>query len=347
VRRARAGGVAARIERALFPHFETVLAVDGVSFQIQRGERVAFIGPNGAGKSTTLKLLSGILCPDSGRAEVLGLSPFNDRERLGFHVGTVFGQRSQLWYQLPTRDSFELLRHVYELSREVYRERLDSLTRTFGLEERLDRPVHQLSLGERMRTEIAASLLHAPEIPFLDEPTIGLDVSAKAAVREHLRRETDEDGAAVVLTSHDTGDIERVCDRVIVLHSGHVLLDGPVALLRRRYLGKRRVAVLTQDSCITLDLPGVQLPGRAPYRTTFEIEIGRTPLGALVDAVSRQTTLRDLEIEDPPLRIAGSPKSRRARPSRLRAGTTRASSDASARARCARGAGVLRRTLNG
>lgn len=300
-RRAPEGGVTARLKSALFPEFQDVVAVDGVSFELRRGERVAFIGPNGAGKSTTLKILSGILSADSGRTEVLGLSPFEDRARLGFRVGTVFGQRSQLWYQLPARDSFELFAHVYELPRSVFRERLSSLVEVFELGALLDRPVRELSLGERMRAEVAASLLHAPEILFLDEPTIGLDVTAKAAIREHLLRQSQRDEATLLLTSHDTGDMERVCERVIVIHHGKVLLDAPMALLKRRYLGKRRVTLLTEAADFVLDLPGANVIARAPHRTTLELESERTSLGALVDAVSRETTLRDLEIEEPPL----------------------------------------------
>ena len=301
VRRARHRTARTRLASAFFPRFDEVTAIDGVSFAIERGERVAFIGPNGAGKSTTLKILSGILYPDSGTVEVAGLSPFQDRRRLGFRVGTVFGQRSQLWYQLPARDSFELFSRVYEIPRATYRARLDALTQLFELGHLLDTPVQNLSLGERMRAELAASLLHAPEILFLDEPTIGLDVTAKAAIREHLRSQSREDGATLVLTSHDTGDIERVCERVVVIHGGRVILDCSVAALRRRYLSKRRVTVLSSDANISCELANVVVVSRAPYRTTFEIDVERVPLGALVDAVSRRTTLRDLEIEDPPL----------------------------------------------
>ncbi|MGC4088634.1 MAG: ATP-binding cassette domain-containing protein [Polyangiaceae bacterium] len=298
---APAGNRSVRIANLLSPRYDTITAVERVSFSIQRGERVAFIGPNGAGKSTTLKILSGILYPDSGTATVAGLSPFRDRHRLGFRIGTVFGQRSQLWYQLPALESFELFSRVYEIPRATYLARLAALTEAFELSELLTKPVHNLSLGERMRAEIAASLLHAPEILFLDEPTIGLDVTAKAMIREHLLRQSREDGATLLLTSHDTADIERTCERVIVIDHGKVILDGPVAQLRRRYLGKRRVTVLSGDAQFALTLPNVTVVSRAPYRTTFELDIEHVPLGALVDAVSRCTTLRDLEIEDPPL----------------------------------------------
>jgi ABC-2 type transport system ATP-binding protein len=245
-RRSRGAGARAHIADFLKPRTERVMAVDGVSLRIEPGERVAFIGPNGAGKSTTLKILAGILYPDSGTVTVDGLVPWRDRNALGFRVGTVFGQRSQLWYQLPARATLELLGHVYELPRDVLRTRLDALIHAFALEPLLDRPVRQLSLGERMRCEVAASLLHAPRVLFLDEPTIGLDVTAKATIRELLQRRATEDGTTLLLTSHDTGDIEEVCDRVVIIHRGRILLDTSIEDLKRRYLTTRQVTVTAQ-----------------------------------------------------------------------------------------------------
>src|SRR5689334_1238571 len=227
VRRPRTGGFVARVQDFVRPHTETVTAVDRLSFSIAAGERVAFVGPNGAGKSTTLKVLAGILQPDGGDVRVLGLEPARQRRDLAFRVGTVFGQRSQLWYQLPPRDTFALLGRVYEIAAPEHRRRLGALTAAFGLGAILDTPVRQLSLGERMRCEIAASLLHAPRMLFLDEPTIGLDVSAKAVIRELLHAESAQNGVTLLLTSHDTADIERVCERVIVIHRGRLLWDGP------------------------------------------------------------------------------------------------------------------------
>src|SRR6185369_11604450 len=179
----------------------TVQAIDGLSFSIAPGERVAFIGPNGAGKSTTLKVLAGILRPDAGEVRVLDFVPSDERRRLAFHIGTVFGQRSQLWYQLPPRDTFELLGRVYEIDRRRHRRRIDALTSVFEIGPLIDTPVRQLSLGERMRCEIVASLLHSPHMLFLDEPTIGLDVSAKAVIRELLRTESEREGITLLLTS--------------------------------------------------------------------------------------------------------------------------------------------------
>lgn len=234
-RQPRGPGIRARVADVFAPRSRDVHAVDGISFRVAAGERVAFIGPNGAGKSTTLKILAGILYPSAGHVVVDGLVPWRDRHALGFAIGTVFGQRSQLWYQLAPRDTLELLARVYELPRDVWRARLDALVDAFQLGGLLDRPVRQLSLGERMRCEVAASLLHAPRVLFLDEPTIGLDVTAKATIRELLRRRSTEEGTTLLLTSHDSGDIERVCDRVVIIHRGRILLDASVAEVKRQH----------------------------------------------------------------------------------------------------------------
>jgi len=250
VRRARSGGLSARARDLFRPLTETVQAIDGLSFSIAPGERVAFIGPNGAGKSTTLKVLAGILRPDAGDVRVLGLVPSDERQRLAFHIGTVFGQRSQLWYQLPPRDTFALLGRVYEIDRRQHRRRVEALTALFELEALIDTPVRHLSLGERMRCEIVASLLHSPRLLFLDEPTIGLDVTAKAAIRDLLRTESERERVTLILTSHDTGDIERVCTRVIVIAHGRLLWDGPVAALRSAVIGNRGLEDAPLDEVI-------------------------------------------------------------------------------------------------
>jgi ABC-2 type transport system ATP-binding protein len=301
VRRARRAGVAAPVHDLFRPHTQTVVAVNRLSFSIAPGERVAFIGPNGAGKSTTLKILAGILRPDAGDVRVLGLVPSRERRQLAFQIGTVFGQRSQLWYQLPPRDTFELLGRVYEIDRRQHRRRLDMLTSVFELGTLVDTPVRQLSLGERMRCEIVASLLHSPHILFLDEPTIGLDVSAKAVIRELLRTESERERVTLLLTSHDTGDMERVCTRVIVIHGGRLLWDGPIAALRRTYLKAKRVSLWTDAERLEMTLPGVRVLSSGAYRTELEIALEITSLGHVVDAALRRTAIRDMAIEDAPL----------------------------------------------
>jgi len=301
VRRARGAGFTARVFDLLGPETQTVLAVDRLSFSIAPGERVAFIGPNGAGKSTTLKMLAGILRPDAGDVRVLGFVPSRQRHQLAFQIGTVFGQRSQLWYQLPPRDTFALLGRVYEIDGREHKRRIDALTSVFELGTLVDTPVRHLSLGERMRCEIVASLLHSPRMLFLDEPTIGLDVSAKAAIRELLRSESERQGVTLLLTSHDTGDMERVCKRAIVIHRGQLLWDGPIAALRRSYLKAKRVTVWTEAEHLELTLPGVRVLSSGSYRTELEIALEITPLGQVVDAALRQAAIRDMAIEDAPL----------------------------------------------
>jgi viologen exporter family transport system ATP-binding protein len=301
INRPRRGGVGARLHDFVRPQRERVLAVDDLSFTVRPGERVAFIGPNGAGKSTTLKMLTGILHPDDGAVQVLGFAPSRQRRELAFHIGTVFGQRSQLWYQLPPRDTFALLGRVYEVDPRVHHERITALAQAFALGPLMDTPVRQLSLGERMRCEIAASLLHAPRLLFLDEPTIGLDVSAKAVIRELLQAESERNGVTLLLTSHDTGDMERVCERAIVIHRGRLVWDGTIGDLRRSYLTAKRVTVWSETESLGLALPGVRVISSAAYRTELEVDVQTVPVGVVIDAAIRQGAVRDLAVEDAPL----------------------------------------------
>jgi len=301
VRRPRGIGVGSRLRDLFSRETETVAAVDQLSFSIAPGERVAFIGPNGAGKSTTLKMLAGILQPDGGDVRVLGLVPSRQRRQLAFQIGTVFGQRSQLWYQLPPRDTFELLGRIYEIERGEHRRRIAALTSAFALGALVNTPVRHLSLGERMRCEIVASLLHSPRLLFLDEPTIGLDVSAKAMIRELLWTESERERVTLLLTSHDTGDMERVCTRAIVINHGRLLWDGAISGLRRGYLKSKRVTLWSESERLELRLPGVRVLSSASYRTELEIAPEITPLGHVVDAAQRQAAIRDMAIEDAPL----------------------------------------------
>ena len=301
VRRPRGQDVGGRIRDLFSHHSETVTAVDGLSFSIAPGERVAFIGPNGAGKSTTLKMLSGILQPDAGEVRVFGLDPSRQRRQLAFRIGTVFGQRSQLWYQLPPRDTFELLGRVYEIDPREHRRRTDALASAFGLAAFVNTPVRHLSLGERMRCEIVASLLHSPHLLFLDEPSIGLDVSAKAIIRELLWTESEREGITLLLTSHDTGDMERVCTRAIVINHGRLLWDGAITGLRRGHLKAKRVTLWSESERLELTMPGVRVLSSGAYRTELEIALEITPLGHVVDAAQRQGAIRDMAIEDAPL----------------------------------------------
>ncbi len=281
------------------PH--DVPAVRDLSFEIAAGERVAFIGPNGAGKSTTLKILTGILDPTSGHAEVAGLVPWRRRRELAMRIGIVFGQRSQLWYHLPVRASLDLIAAIYSIDAGAYRSRLARLTESFEIADLLDRTVAQLSLGQRIRAEIVAALLHAPSILLLDEPTIGLDVTAKAALRDHLNALSREEQTMVLLTSHDTGDIERICERVILIDHGRLLLDLPLERLRRDFLKTRTVVLATDEEHPSLELPGVVAVAAEPYRLTLAIDVAVTPIERVVERALARLSLRDIVIENPPL----------------------------------------------
>jgi ABC-2 type transport system ATP-binding protein len=278
-----------------------VAAVHDLSFAIEAGERVAFIGPNGAGKSTTLKMLTGILHPTAGHATVAGFVPWRERRHLALHLGVVFGQRSQLWYHLPVRQSFDLLGQIYGVERGAYRAQLARLAERFAIADLLDRPVAQLSLGQRLRCEVAGSLLHQPQLLLLDEPTIGLDVTAKAALRDHLNTISREDGTTILLTSHDTGDIEHICERVIVIDHGSLLLDLPLDDLRRSFLSGRTVVLITDEEWPELAIPGVIITRAEPYRLTLAVDTRVVPIEHVVAAAIKRLAVRDLVIENPPL----------------------------------------------
>lgn len=221
--------------RGLFSRVKShVVSVDSVSFAVPEGQALAFVGPNGAGKSTTIRMLTGILTPTEGHARVLGFVPWKERSRMAFHIGAVFGQRSQLWYHLPPGDTFDLLARIYNLAPADYRRRRNELVERFELGSLIDVPVRKLSLGQRMRAEVAASLLHKPRLLMLDEPTIGLDINARQQLRELIRDWNRNEGLTVFLTSHDTGDIESVAQRVVIINHGRLVLDDTVDNLRSR-----------------------------------------------------------------------------------------------------------------
>jgi ABC-2 type transport system ATP-binding protein len=297
----RAPGLAGAVRQLFAPSYRERMAVRDVSFSIAAGERVAFVGQNGAGKSTTIKLLSGILHPDGGHARVAGHVPWRERVQLSYRIGTVFGQRSQLWYHLPVLDTFELLRHVYDQRTAAYDARRATLIEAFGIGPHLHKPVRQLSLGERMRCEIVASLLHAPDVLFLDEPTIGLDVAAKATIREVVRDESLRFGRTLLLTSHDTADMERVCERVIVIHDGSILLDETLAQLRQRYIREKRITLQVAEAAPRLSLPHARVVESGPHRLVLELDVARMPVEALLQAVLRTLQVQDITIEDPPM----------------------------------------------
>ncbi|HCT79167.1 MAG TPA: methionine ABC transporter ATP-binding protein [Micromonosporaceae bacterium] len=273
-----------------------VAAVDGVDLSVERGEMLGYLGPNGAGKSTTLKMLTGVLTPSGGEARVCGLTPVPQRVKLARRIGVVFGQRSQLWWDLPLRDSFDLLRHVYRVPAAEHKSRLNRCRDLLDLDSFMDIPVRQLSLGQRMRGELTASLLHGPEILFLDEPTIGLDVVSKQAVRGFLAELGERGDTTIVLTTHDLADIERLCRRIVVIDHGRVVHDGTIQALHERY-GSRRRVIADFDEPIQpeIDLPGVELESSTGTRLIFAVD----EVGPLVSRLTTYGSLRDLTIAEP------------------------------------------------
>ncbi|MCX4340903.1 MAG: ATP-binding cassette domain-containing protein [Lachnospiraceae bacterium] len=229
-------GMRGSVKAIFHPQTEEIRAVKGVSFAVEEGEMLAFIGPNGAGKSTTIKMLTGILYPDDGCVEVLGIDPAKKRKQLAYQIGTVFGQKEQLWTHLTPYDNFRFFGAIYDLSKQETEERIAELAERFALQEFIDTPVRNLSLGQRIRCEIVASLLHKPKVLFLDEPTIGLDPVVKENVRELIRQMNREEHTTIFLTSHDVGDIEKLCQRIIIVNDGQIVLDDSVERLKHHYL---------------------------------------------------------------------------------------------------------------
>ena len=281
---------------------QVVRAVDEITLRIERGEAVGFVGANGAGKSTTIKMLTGILQPSAGSVRVLGREPVPERRRLAREIGVVFGQRSQLWWDLPLRDSYRILGAMHRLTDRAVGERLDRLVEGLDLSGFLDRPVRQLSLGQRMRGEVAAALLHSPALVVLDEPTIGLDMVSKEGLRRFLREDRAERGTTLFLTTHDMGDVERLCDRIVVVNSGTVAYDGPLASFRRRLGAPRELIVDLAAPATSLDLPAaatavaVEADG-IRHRISFSGSELTVP--ALLTAIGRQAEVRDLSLTEP------------------------------------------------
>ncbi|HKT02799.1 MAG TPA: ATP-binding cassette domain-containing protein [Rugosimonospora sp.] len=279
----------------------TVAAVDGIDLTVARGEMLGYIGPNGAGKSTTLKMLTGVLAPSAGSVLVCGYRPVPQRARLAARIGVVFGQRSQLWWDLPLRDSFTLLRHIYRVPPPDHAKRLADCVSLLDLGGFLDTPVRQLSLGQRMRGELTAALLHGPEILFLDEPTIGLDVVSKQAVRQFLADLGRRGDTTLVLTTHDLADIERLCQRLVVIDHGRVVHDGSLEQLHARYASRRRVVVDLDDPLPEpVRLDGAELVESAAdgRRLTFLLGEGARA-GELVARLAATASLRDLTVVEP------------------------------------------------
>ena len=282
--------------KALFKkEYEIIHALNDVSFAIGDGEMVGYIGPNGAGKSSTIKIMSGILTPDSGECVINGRVPWKDRIRHVSEIGVVFGQRSQLWWDVPVADSFELLKDIYKVPEKVFRKNVSDLSEMLGLEMLLKTPARQLSLGQRMRCEIAASLLHQPKVLFLDEPTIGLDAVSKIAVRDFIKRINRERKTTVLLTTHDMQDIEALAERIILIGKGRILLDGPMAELKKRNSPMRRLTVDYSGEEFTL-CDGAEFVEKMDGHAVIVVDTETVPVSDVIAFLSKQTDVLDISV---------------------------------------------------
>ncbi|PLS01371.1 ABC transporter ATP-binding protein [Neobacillus cucumis] len=277
----------------------TVHALKDLSFSINQGEIVGYIGPNGAGKSTTIKIMSGILVPDTGTCKIMDFIPWKNRIQYVQNIGVVFGQRSQLWWDVPVADSFELLKDIYKIPRQDYQTTLNLLIETLELQTIIHTPVRQLSLGQRMRCEMAASLLHSPKILFLDEPTIGLDAVSKLAVRQFIKTINKEKGVTVILTTHDMNDIEALAERVILIGKGCLLYDGQLEELRKRFGTHKTITVDYKKNPNPIHIPGADTISWSPHRAVLQIENMKT--SELMTRLSSVVEIEDVTIESQPI----------------------------------------------
>jgi len=304
--RVKGPGLRGSIRSMFSPEYREVQAVQSIDLTVDLGELVAFIGPNGAGKSTTIKMLTGILHPSAGTASVLGVEPWRNREQLAFRIGAVFGQKSQLWYHLPPLDSFDLLAKIYELDQTSYVTRREQLVETFGVRPYLNTAVRKLSLGERMRCELVAALLHRPEVLFLDEPTIGLDVLAKQTIRSTLRELNANEKVTVFLTSHDVGDIEELAKRVVIINHGQVIYDNRVSHLRHMLLRTKIIDLLLAGPGVVPPLPGVTVIKHTNVGIKLEVDTAVQPIREVVAQLLAVNDVVDVSVTDPPLeRVIG------------------------------------------
>jgi ABC-2 type transport system ATP-binding protein len=290
--------------KALFkPNYTDKVAVDHLSFSVDPGEIVGYIGVNGAGKSTTIKMLTGILAPSGGAVRVLGRDPHSQRVANARDIGVVFGQRTQLWWDLALIESLNLIAKIYEVEPARYKQLLDQFSETLELDELLKVPVRQMSLGQKMRAELAATLIHEPKVVYLDEPTIGLDVMVKERIREFIKQQNREKQTTVILTTHDLGDIEELCQRVIIIDAGKVIYDGPISTIKDRF-GKYRTITFETGSASTagLALPdGTELVANEPRKLVVRFDRTRTTASQVAGALMEQADVVDFSLAEPDL----------------------------------------------
>ena len=288
-------------KKSLFKREKVVKnAVDGITFSVEEGEALAFIGPNGAGKSTTIKMLTGILYPTSGDIKVLGYNPSKERVKLSREIGTVFGQKEQLWVHLSAMDNFLFFGAIYDIPKKELGERIDSLAKIFEIEEFINQPVKNLSLGQRMKCEMVASLLHNPKMLFFDEPTIGLDPIAKETLRNLIKKMNRELGITILFTSHDVGDIEEVCKRVIIINNGKIMLDDSMRNLKYHHLNKKIVEVNLKKDIKIEEKDGIKILKAKNTMYKIEVDMNKTSMEELMSMFSADD-LQDISISTTPL----------------------------------------------
>jgi ABC-2 type transport system ATP-binding protein len=296
----RSAGLISSLKSVFKRDYTNIQALNEVSFTIERGELLGYIGPNGAGKSTTIKIMSGILVPSSGECVINGLIPWKNRTAHVRDIGVVFGQKTQLWWDVPVIDSFELLRDIYKVPKKEYVRNKDELIEVLGLSDLINTPVRQLSLGQKMRCELAASLLHSPKILFLDEPTIGLDAVSKLAVRKFIKQINKEKGVTVLLTTHDMGDIEELCSRVMLIGKGSLLYDGDISELRRRFETKRILSI-DYENCstpIVFNQSGVELISQSDDAAVISFNPSEVSASTLINQLSSKYSIKDLTVKE-------------------------------------------------
>lgn len=276
-----------------------VRAVDGISFSIDPGELVGYLGPNGAGKSTTIKMLTGLLVPSGGELVVNGRVPWKDRKAYVARIGAVFGQRTTLWWDLPVIESLDLLQYIYKIEPGQFKKRLDEYRQLLELDPFINTPVRALSLGQRMRADICAALLHDPSILFLDEPTIGLDVVAKERIRQFILHLNREHGTTILLTTHDLSDVEKLCERILIIDHGQLLYDGGLSLLRDRFGGKRELLVDFAEDYPSISIDGAEVSGIEGSRVIFQFDRAAMTASDLIGLLSKRYRIRDLEVREP------------------------------------------------
>ena len=294
----RGSGLKSAIKSFFKRKYITIDAASDISFEVEKGEIVGYIGPNGAGKSTTIKILSGILVPDSGTVKVGGLVPWIDRKKYVSNIGVVFGQRSQLWWDIPALDTFDLLRDIYNLDEEEYQKTKNELISLLKIEEVVKVPVRQLSLGQRMRCEIAASLLHKPKILFLDEPTIGLDAVSKLIVRDFIKKINKENNTTVILTTHDMSDIEALAKRIILIGKGKILYDGTLQKLKNKYGNNKSVTITTKDRLSSFNKKGIISHKKIEIGYELVVDVNVLTINELLKYLSSKIEIDDVEIDN-------------------------------------------------